>query len=55
LFSSRAFGHFASTGSFLWIDPGKDLFVVVLTNGPQRDEIPSPAQRQILESIMSEL
>ena len=30
--SPTAFGHFGFTGTALWIDPDKDLFVVVLTN-----------------------
>ncbi len=30
--SPRAIGHFGFTGTALWIDPEKDLFVVVLTN-----------------------
>jgi uncharacterized protein YbbC (DUF1343 family) len=30
--SPRAIGHFGWTGTALWIDPEKDLFVVVLTN-----------------------
>jgi beta-N-acetylhexosaminidase len=31
-FSARAFGHTGYTGTSLWIDPEKDLFVVLLTN-----------------------
>ncbi|MDP9152185.1 MAG: DUF1343 domain-containing protein [Myxococcota bacterium] len=31
-FSPRAFGHFGFTGTSLWIDPDKDLFVAVLSN-----------------------
>jgi CubicO group peptidase (beta-lactamase class C family) len=30
--SSLAFGHTGFTGTSLWIDPGKDLFVILLTN-----------------------
>ena len=30
--SPRAFGHTGFTGTSIWIDPEKDLFVVVLTN-----------------------
>ncbi len=30
--SARAFGHTGFTGVSLWIDPGRDLFVVLLTN-----------------------
>ncbi len=31
-FSSQSFGHNGFTGTSLWIDPEKDLFVVLLTN-----------------------
>jgi uncharacterized protein YbbC (DUF1343 family) len=30
--SPQAFGHFGFTGTAMWIDPDKDLFIVVLTN-----------------------
>ncbi len=30
--SPRAFGHTGFTGTSLWIDPGQDLFVILLTN-----------------------
>lgn len=32
LLSARAFGHGGFTGTALWIDPGKDLYVVFLSN-----------------------
>jgi CubicO group peptidase (beta-lactamase class C family) len=31
-FSERAYGHTGFTGTSLWIDPARDLFVVLLTN-----------------------
>jgi uncharacterized protein YbbC (DUF1343 family) len=31
-FSSQAFGHGGFTGTSLWIDPGRDLFVIFLSN-----------------------
>jgi CubicO group peptidase (beta-lactamase class C family) len=31
-FSNRSFGHTGFTGTSIWIDPQKDLFVVLLTN-----------------------
>ncbi|HEX2206807.1 MAG TPA: serine hydrolase, partial [Longimicrobium sp.] len=31
-FSERSFGHTGFTGTSIWIDPTKDLFVIVLTN-----------------------
>jgi len=32
LLSPRAFGHTGFTGTSLWIDPARDLFVLLLTN-----------------------
>ena len=32
LFSPSSFGHTGFTGTSLWIDPERDLFVVLLTN-----------------------
>ncbi len=32
LFSARAFGHGGYTGTSLWIDPERDLFVILLSN-----------------------
>ena len=43
--SPRAFGHTGFTGTSLWIDPGKDLFVILLTNRVH----PSRQNDQILE------
>jgi CubicO group peptidase (beta-lactamase class C family) len=39
LFSPQAYGHTGFTGTSLWIDPVRDLFLVLLTNGvhPKRD------------------
>lgn len=33
LFTSSSFGHTGFTGTSLWIDPVRDLFLVLLTNG----------------------
>jgi serine-type D-Ala-D-Ala carboxypeptidase len=30
--SKRAFGHTGFTGTSIWIDPGRDLFIILLTN-----------------------
>ena len=32
LFSARSFGHTGFTGTSLWIDPERGLFVILLTN-----------------------
>ncbi len=39
LFGPRSFGHTGFTGTSLWLDPDRDLFVVLLTNRvhPSRD------------------
>jgi beta-N-acetylhexosaminidase len=31
-FSARAFGHYGFTGTSLWIDPERNLFIILLTN-----------------------
>jgi CubicO group peptidase (beta-lactamase class C family) len=31
-FSPRSFGHTGFTGTSIWIDPTRDLFVILLTN-----------------------
>jgi CubicO group peptidase (beta-lactamase class C family) len=43
--SPRAFGHTGFTGTSLWIDPGEDLFVILLTNRVH----PTRQNEQILE------
>jgi len=43
--SPRAFGHTGFTGTSLWIDPGQDLFVILLTNRVH----PTRQNEQILE------
>jgi CubicO group peptidase (beta-lactamase class C family) len=30
--SARAFGHTGFTGTSIWIDPERDLFIILLTN-----------------------
>jgi CubicO group peptidase (beta-lactamase class C family) len=39
-FGPTGFGHTGFTGTSLWVDPGRDLFVVLLTNrvNPTREE-----------------
>jgi beta-N-acetylhexosaminidase len=53
LFSSSAFGHNSSSGSFLWIDPARNLFMVFLTNPEQESERVQETQRTICESVVS--
>jgi CubicO group peptidase (beta-lactamase class C family) len=44
LFSPRAFGHTGFTGTSLWIDPDRDLFVVLLTNRVHAARVRRPSQ-----------
>jgi CubicO group peptidase (beta-lactamase class C family) len=43
-FSTRSFGHTGWTGTSLWIDPERSLFVILLTN---RVNIPGDNQRHV--------
>ena len=40
-FSTRAFGHYGFTGTSLWIDPERNIFIILLTNrvNPSVDNI----------------
>lgn len=51
--SESAFGGNASNGSFFWIDPAKQLFLILLTNGNEEDARIPEAQRKIQESMLS--
>jgi len=53
LLSPSSFGHSASSGSFLWIDPVKKLFIILLTNATQGDDRIPDVQREIGESVLS--
>ncbi|MBN1571548.1 MAG: serine hydrolase [Acidobacteria bacterium] len=55
LFSPGAFGHNGETGSMLWIDPSRKLFIVLLANGRPDNGRISEAQRNICESILSSI
>ena len=50
VFPAGSFGHFGFTGTMLWIDPGKDLFAVVLTQRvyPKGRGDADPLRRKIL-------
>jgi len=55
-FSPRSFGHLAFTGGSIWIDPEKELFVVLLTNRvhPTRDNDQMPRLRRNLHNAVVE-
>jgi CubicO group peptidase (beta-lactamase class C family) len=53
-FSPRSFGHTGFTGTSLWIDPQRDLFVVLLTNrvNPTRDNPRiAPLRRAVADAV----
>jgi beta-glucosidase-like glycosyl hydrolase/CubicO group peptidase (beta-lactamase class C family) len=58
--SPSAYGHSSSSGSFLWIDPARKLFIVFLTNGSRSsnegkklDEMQGRIGESILSGIMN--
>ena len=58
LMSARAFGHTGFTGTSLWIDPEKDVYVVLLTNRlhPTRaNEAIKQVRRAVHDAVMGEL
>jgi CubicO group peptidase (beta-lactamase class C family) len=55
-FSARSFGHTGFTGTSLWADPEKQLFVVLLTNrvNPTRDNTKlGPIRRAVADMVQS--
>ena len=44
LLSPRAFGHTGFTGTSLWIDPDRDLFVILLTNRVHAPRVRRPSK-----------
>ncbi|HEX9107597.1 MAG TPA: serine hydrolase, partial [Longimicrobiales bacterium] len=58
VFSGRAFGHTGFTGTSIWVDPERDLFVVLLTNrvDPTRDNQKiGPLRRALADTILQAL
>lgn len=57
-FSGAAFGHTGFTGTSIWIDPGRQLFIVLLTNSvhPSRENTRIIEARQtVAESVLRAL
>jgi len=55
IFSPAAYGHTGFTGTSIWIDPQKQLFIVLLTNRvhPSRENVKiNEARQTIMESII---
>ena len=58
LLSPEAFGHTGFTGTSIWIDPQRDLFIVLLTNrvNPTRENRRISGVRfQLADSIASSI
>jgi serine-type D-Ala-D-Ala carboxypeptidase len=53
--STRAFGHTGFTGTSMWIDPERDLFVIVLTNRVYADASGGVAPDAILQDVRSDV
>jgi serine-type D-Ala-D-Ala carboxypeptidase len=53
LFSTRAFGHTGFTGTSLWIDPDRNVFVVLLTNRVHAARVRRPGQ--LIHDIRADL
>jgi CubicO group peptidase (beta-lactamase class C family) len=56
--SSRAFGHTGFTGTSIWVDPERDLFVILLTNrvNPTRENRRIGAVRvQLADAVVGAL
>lgn len=54
--SARAFGHTGFTGTSIWIDPARDLFVILLSNrvDPTRDNPRlGPVRVQLADALVS--
>lgn len=55
-FSPRSFGHTGFTGTSLWVDPQKDLFVILLTNrvNPTRQNTRiAPLRRAVADAVQA--
>ena len=55
LLSPRAFGHTGFTGTSIWLDPEKDIFIILLTNRvhPSRDSSAMGAVRSALADVVA--
>ena len=54
-FSARAFGHTGFTGTSMWIDPERDLFVIVLTNWIHGRAAGGTAPAAILQDVRGDV
>lgn len=51
--SERAFGHTGFTGTSMWIDPDRDMFVILLTNRVYASKSPHPVR--VIADVRSDL
>lgn len=51
--SERAFGHTGFTGTSMWIDPDRDMFVILLTNRVYASRSPHPVR--VIADVRSDL
>ena len=54
LFSAQSYGHTGFTGPSIWIDPERDVFLVVLLNrvNPTRDnQLHIPLRRDLADAV----
>ncbi len=54
-FSERSFGHTGFTGTSIWMDPERDLYIVLLTNrvNPTRDNQKHIALRRAISDVVN--
>jgi CubicO group peptidase (beta-lactamase class C family) len=57
LWSARSYGHTGLTGTFLWIDPERDLYLVLLTNSvhPTRNDGFRAVRRDVADAVVRAL
>lgn len=53
--SPRAFGHTGFTGTSMWIDPERDLFVIVLTNWVRGRDSGGEASEAVLQDVRADV
>ncbi len=58
VFSPQAFGHTGFTGTSIWIDPPREVFIILLTNRvhpTRKNTLVEEARQSILEAVMRAL
>jgi CubicO group peptidase (beta-lactamase class C family) len=55
-FSARSFGHTGYTGTSMWVDPERGLFVILLTtrvNPTSQNQKQTPLRRTVADAVQS--